>query len=105
MAVAAIESADAKKRRTGVVFHMSGGPYDGMLLRLYPGRYRVEPDTEYSSTYTGTEGWDWLPCEGGRYVRPRGVDPYMDKKAPNKRRDNIPRMEFEASAEVGPVAA
>ena len=109
MAERTYESPDDKKRRTGVVFDMRGGPYDGMLLRLFPGRYRVEPDSEYSTKYRGTEGWDELPCEGGRYVRPAGVDPWMDKKKANKARTNIPHMVFVASEgelDVGvPVAA
>jgi hypothetical protein len=107
MTARSYESPDDAKRRKGVVFDMRGGPFDGMLLRLYPGKYRVEPDSAYCTTYKGTEGWDELPCEGGRYVRPPGVDPFMDKKAPNKARTNIPHMVFEAEASglVVPVLA
>jgi hypothetical protein len=103
------ESPDDAKRRTGVVFDMRGGPYDGMLLRLYPGRYApcTGPENdyrikgEYNTRYRGTEGWDELPCEGGRYVRPPGIDPFMDKKKANKMRTNVPHMMFEAAASRG----
>lgn len=104
MAERKYESPDDAKRRTGVIFDMRGGPYDGMLLRLFPGQYGPLATEDggnwvvggaYSSTYRGTEGWDELPCEGGRYVRPPGIDPFMDKKKANKARTNLPHMLFE----------
>lgn len=88
--------ADIKKWESGVKFALKGGPYDGVVLRLWPHPYP-----------SGVSGWDEVYVEGSRYVRPQSCDPYMTwSGTPNKTRSNCPWMEFaEASDERVPVAA
>ena len=70
------QKAHAKRLREGVRFDMRGGPWDGCMLRMFPSEWDV---------------WA-VPEFGGSYTRPRTVNPHMAKAAPNKKRDNVPRM-------------
>lgn len=82
--------AIAKMEKKGVRFSMRGGPLNGNLLRLYPGPYLGMDKDE-------RVGWEYVPVEGGRYVRPDDSDPYM--KAPakvNKKHTNVPYMTWES---------
>lgn len=72
------------KDREGTHFLMKGGPYDGLYLRLF----RQPPAGSKVS------GWDVLEVEGGVYFRPSDVDPYVQRGAMNKKRTNLPYMEW-----------
>lgn len=75
-----------KKEHRGVRFALRDGPCDGDIVRLFPGPY---PGIKDSC------GWDYLPHDDGRYVRPDDSNPYMKTPAKvNKGHDNIPYMQW-----------
>jgi hypothetical protein len=96
------QEAALKRWEKGQVFVLSGGPHDGMLLRLWPHPYPED---------TTVSGWDEIKFrDGSVYRRPADVDPYMERKGkPNKKRTNVPFMAFDEEASSGnvrvPVAA
>jgi hypothetical protein len=80
----------------GQKFVMTGGPHDGMLLRLLP------------QPYEGTDesGWDVVYFSDAVYRRPESVDPYMVRAGkPNKKRTNVPHMEHDPSDVRVPIGA
>lgn len=74
-------TAAQKKERNGTHFHMKDGPWDGHLIRVFKEDWGV---------------FDW-PEQGGMYVRPQDVDPYMQTSVPNKKHTNVPHMVWEAA--------
>lgn len=61
---------------TGRPFYMKGGPWDGIMLRIF--------ETDY-------DGW-YDPNHLGKYLRPPDVDANMPKAKPNKTYSNVPHM-------------
>jgi hypothetical protein len=74
-----------KKWKNGTHFVLKGGPHEGLVLRLWPHPY----------VHNDVSGWDEIQfTDGTVYRRPEGVDPYMQRTAVNKKRTNIPHMEW-----------
>lgn len=72
----------------GTLFLLKGGPYDEHVMRLYPQKYANAPES-------AADGWDELPAEGGKYVRPHNAQIPEKNVKPNKGRTNIPHMDWE----------